>query len=176
MKKVAVGSKNPRKLESVELAFKEVWPEEKWEIVGIDSQSGVSNQPMSDEESITGARNRARHAIKEAKSDFGVGLEGGLQKIGPHHFQCGWMVVIDKNGKEGIGSSIKMNTPRRAMELIEKGMELGEVSDVLFGKVNSKRAEGYFGLMTKNAITRMKGYKDGVIVALTRFINPHLFE
>ncbi len=176
MKKVAVGSKNPTKLEAVRLAFGEIWPEEEWEIIGVSSPSGVSNQPMSDEESITGARNRARHAIAETKADYGVGLEGGIQQIGANHFECGWMVVTDKNGTEGIGSSIKMNTPKKVMELIEKGKELGDVIDILFNRTNAKQAEGYFGLMTKNAITRTKGYTDGVIVALTRFIHPHLFE
>ncbi len=176
MKKVAVGSKNPAKLESVRLAFKEIWPEEEWKIIGVAAASGVSNQPMSDEEAITGARNRARHAIREAKAHYGVGLEGGLQKIGPQYYECGWMVVVDKANREGTGSSIKMHTPQHVMKLINQGKELGDVIDILFNRTNAKQAEGYFGLMTKNAITRTEGYKDGVIAALTRFIHPHLFE
>lgn len=63
----------------------------------------------------------------------------------------------------------------RMMKLIREGMELGEANDRLFGRTNSKQAEGHFGLMTKNAITRLDGYRDGVIVALSRFLHPHLF-
>lgn len=172
---VAVGSKNPVKIEAVLLAFRAVFPKENWEVFGADVFSGVSDQPMSDAESIQGARNRARHAIKGLDADYGVGLEGGLQKIGDHHFDCGWIVVVDKNGNEGIGSTIKIMTPPRIMELIHQGNELGTANDVVFNKTNSKQAEGHFGLMTRNVITRTYGYRDGTISALSRFVHPQLF-
>ena len=43
-------------------------------------QSGVSPQPFSDEETIQGAINRARAAVKETGADIGIGLEGGYRK------------------------------------------------------------------------------------------------
>lgn len=174
--KVVVGSTNPVKIEAVKQAFDKVFPEKKWQVVGIEVLSGVPNQPMSDLESIKGARNRAKNALKKVKADFGVGLEGGLQQVGKCWFDCGWIVVLDKKGTEGIGSTIKMETPKKLMELIKKGMELGEANDVLFRTVNSKQAEGHFGLMTKNAITRTSGYKSGVIAALSHFVHPKLFS
>lgn len=173
--KIVVGSKNPVKIEAVKLAFGALWPEEAWEIIGVDVPSGVSSQPMSDEESIRGARNRARAALKKIKACYGVGLEGGLQKIETYYFDCGWACVIDRDGNEGLGSTLKILTPPRIMELIEQGVELGVANDIVFGKKNSKQAEGHFGLMTNNRITRAQGYRDGVIVALSRFLHPHLF-
>src|SRR3989344_4029632 len=95
--KVAVGSKNPVKIEAVKRAFEIIWPEKKWDVLGVEVSSGVSNQPMSDLESIKGATTRAKRAIKALKADFGVGLEGGLQKIKKDWFDCGWIVVINKN-------------------------------------------------------------------------------
>jgi len=173
--KVTVGSKNPVKISAVKQAFLTVFPDETWEVVGIDVKSGVSDQPMSDKESIKGATNRANRALRQAKSDFGVGLEGGLQKIGKYWFDCGWIVIVKKNGEIGIGSTIKMITPERLMKLIHEGTELGAANDIVFGKKNSKHAEGHFGLMTNNALTRTRGYTDGVIAALSRFLHPHLF-
>ena len=173
--KIAVGSKNPVKIEAVRLAFAKVWPDKKWEVVGVEVKSGVTDQPMSDKEGIMGAQNRAKRALEKLRADYGVGLEGGLQKIGRRWFCCGWLAVVNKKGEVGLGSSARMVVPSAMIRLIKTGKELGEVEDKLFGKSNAKQAEGYFGLMTKNVLTRMQGYRDGVIVALARFIQPQLF-
>lgn len=176
MKKVAVGSKNPTKIEAVKLAFEAVWPDERWEVEGVDVDSGVSSQPMSARESFKGATNRAKRALKQFNADFGVGLEGGIQKIAGAWLEGGWIVIIDKNGKKGMGTSILMNHPQKILDMINRGMELGEVTDLLFKRSNSKQAEGHFGIMTKNLITRTSGYRDGVITALVRFIHPDLYD
>ena len=79
---IAVGSLNPVKLAAVKEAFSIVWPDTVWDVIGVEVISGVSAQPMSDIESIKGAINRAKISITELEADYGVGLEGGLQKIG----------------------------------------------------------------------------------------------
>lgn len=174
--KVAIGSKNPVKIAAVQEAFTKVWPEVSFQFVGIDAVSGVSNQPMSDEESINGATNRAKQALTETDADFGVGPKGGLQKVGEMWFDTGWIVIIDKNGRKGIGSTIRLETPKKVMNLIEEGKELGEVCDILFQQENSKQAGGYFGLVTNELISRKAGYTHGVIAALSAFINKDLFS
>lgn len=173
--KIAVGSQNPTKIEATKLAFEALWPEDSWEVVGTDVSSGVSDQPMSDQESITGATNRAKAALEIAEADYGVGLEGGLQCIEEHWFDCGWIVVINKKSEIGIGSSARVIVPQKMMELIESGLELGDVCDKIFGGENTKQAQGHFGLMTKNVINRTSGYKDGIVMALVRFVHPDLF-
>ena len=174
--KVVVGSQNPVKIEAVRQAFCAVWPQKNWEVTGVDLTSGVSDQPMSDLESIKGATNRANNAIKKSKVDYSVGLEGGLQQIGSVWFDCGWIVIIDKKGYIGIGSTIRMNASSKMIKMIKAGIELGAVNDILFNKINSKQAEGHFGVMTNNVITRTAGYRDGVIAALARFIQPQVFK
>ncbi len=176
MKRVAIGSKNPAKISSVKEAFIKVWPDREFQFSGVDVESGVSNQPMSDEESIRGATQRAERARDALGAEYGVGLEGGLQKINDKWFDSGWIVVVDQNDRVGIGSSIRLETPPKMMELINQGMELGEVNDILFKKENSKHNQGHFGLMTNNAITRVEGYRDGIIAALAAFIHPSLFD
>lgn len=172
---VAVGSTNPVKTAAVKQAFKKVFPKTRWQVVSLEVASGVTAQPMNDNESLIGARNRARKALKKIGADYGVGLEGGLQKIGKLWFDCGWVVVVDKAGREGVGSTVKMLVPPVMMKLIKQGRELGDACDVIFKTKNAKQAEGHFGLMTKNAISRTAGYRDGVISALARFIHPQLF-
>ncbi|TSC67992.1 MAG: hypothetical protein G01um101466_576 [Parcubacteria group bacterium Gr01-1014_66] len=174
--KVAVGSLNPVKIDAVTQAFFALFPHEIWEVEGVAVSSGVRSQPMSDMESIEGARNRACAAQRAFDAEYGVGLEGGLHQIGEHFFDAGWIVVRNRQGEEGIGSTAKIMTPPKIMKLVKQGMELGNANDFLFGATNSKQAEGHFGLMTKNTITRTQAYRDAVIVALSRFLHPHLFE
>ena len=174
--KVLVGSLNPVKIAAVQAAFTTVWPEHTWEIEGVVVSSGVSNQPMSDLESITGARNRAINALAAGEADYGVGLEGGLQQIGEQWFDCGWVVVRDRNGREGSGSTARLAIPPCMISLVQQGLELGEAVDEVFQEHNSKQSGGHFGLMTNNVITRAKAYTDGVIVALACFVHAHLFE
>jgi inosine/xanthosine triphosphatase len=176
MNLVAVGSINPVKIKAVKAAFKKMFPSRKWIVKGIKVSSGVSKQPTSDLESIKGARNRAKKSIQILKADYGVGIEGGLQKIEKNWFDSGWVVILDKSKKEGIGSSIRMETPSKMMKLVNKGLELGEIDDIFFKMKNSKQKQGHFGLMTKNIVTREKGYIDGVISALSRFTNNKIFD
>lgn len=173
--KITVGSENPVKIEAVRSAFKLVWPDGQWEITGIKASSGVSDQPMSDEESIRGAKNRAKEALRVPGTDFGVGLEGGIQKIGEDYFDCGWVVVADRQGNEGIGSTARIITPPKMMAMVEKGTELGTVDDIIFNKTNSKQADGHFGIMTNNVVTRAQAYRDGIVMALARFLHPEVF-
>ncbi len=176
MMKVAVGSKNPVKVNAVKLAFEAVWPDQQWEVYGQEVSSGVSDQPMSIAESIKGSRTRAKVALEQMGGDYGVGLEGGIFEESKLFFDGGWIVVRDTNGREGIGATPQIPVPEAMMRLIREGKELGVVCDILFKEKNSKQAGGHFGLMTNNLITRTDGYKDGVIMALTRFLHPDLFE
>ena len=172
---VAVGSTNPVKVKATQNAFQKIWPDKKFIVKGVQIDSGISNQPMSDQESIQGAKNRAAKALHELKADYGVGLEGGVNQIDEYWFDCGWVVVVDSKGIEGIGSTARIITPPKMMEMIHQGQELGNVVDYFFGTKNAKQSDGHFGLMTRNAITRTSGYTDGIIMALTRFLNPQLF-
>lgn len=175
-KLILVGSLNPVKINAVRLAVNQVWPDTSWQVEGVSVPSGVADQPMSDSEAIKGARHRAIQALtKKSNARYGVGIEGGIQQIDDLWFDCGWIVIRDQTGAEGIGSTARIITPPKMMALIHQGQELGAVVDVLFKTTNAKQAEGHFGLMTHNHITRTSGYKDGVIMALVRFLQPHLF-
>lgn len=174
--KVAVGSTNPVKVKATKKAFEKIWSDKKWTVIAVEGKSGVSDQPMSDEESIKGARNRAKSAMKKTGADFAVGIEGGLQEFQRNWFDTGWIIVIDKKGNEGIGTTIRMQTPPKMMKLVKKGIEVGIVDDMLFKEKGSKTKQGHFGLMTNNKLNREQAYQNGVISALVRFLKPHLFQ
>ncbi len=131
---------------------------------------------MSDEESIKGAINRAKETLKRNQNaEYGVGIEGGLQQIFNRWFDCGWVAIVDRKERVGIGCSVRLETPPKMMKLIFQGKELGEVDDIFFKIKNSKHQTGHFGLMTKNKLTRLNCYKDAVITALSKFIYSELY-
>ncbi len=173
--KIGVGSTNPVKIAAAQAAFTKVWPEITWNAEGFAATSGVSDQPTSDLESIRGATSRAHQAIDYFDAQFGVGMEGGVQQVESQWFDCGWVVVVNKQGIVGIGSTIRLQVPDQMMQLVHQGLELGEVDDRVFGQVNSKQQDGHFGLMTNGIISRQSGYTDGVIAALARFITPEVW-
>jgi non-canonical (house-cleaning) NTP pyrophosphatase len=53
-------------------------------------------------------------------------------------------------------------------------MELGTADDVVFGRSNSKQANGSIGLLTDDALTRTNYYVDAVVMALIPFKKRHL--
>ncbi len=173
--RVAVGSLNPVKIAAAAAGFAAVWPAESLECDGCRVASGVGDQPMSNIESIRGARTRAEQARDALDADYGVGIESGLEEIDGGWFSTGWVVIVDTHGIEGISSSLYRPAPLPSMALVRQGLELGSANDVVFGKTNSKQANGLIGLLTNDILTREGVFRDAVISALARFLHPELF-
>lgn len=174
--KIVVASENPVKIEAVRNAFNLIFENETFEFHGINVPSGVSDQPLSDAETLKGAEQRALNAKNSGVAgDFFVGIEGGLQKNDDNYQAFAWVVVLSdkKEGKAKTGTFI---LPRRVTELIDQGFELGEADDIVFGQTNSKQKNGAVGILTKNKITRSEYYKSAVILALIPYLNPEIFE
>jgi len=188
MKKLVVASKNPVKIAAVQNGFAQMFPEEAvFEIDGVSVVSGVSDQPMSDAETLEGAWNRCHRAADAAPdADFWIGIEGGVEDKPPHlYHRCGgkagemeafaWVVVKSREGKIGKGRSSAFFLPAKVADLIRGGKELGEADDIVFKRANSKQENGAVGLLTHNAIDRTHYYTDAVILALIPFVNPDLY-
>lgn len=174
--KIVVASTNPVKINATEIAFKKMFPGETVEMIGIESESGVPAQPMGEEETYSGAINRTGYAAKKfPKSDFWVGIEGGIEenKLGLCTFGC--IAVKGKSGKFGYSRASGLFLPPRVIELIHEGMELGQADDLVFGRTNSKQANGTVGILTKDVLTRTDTITEGVVLALVPFVNPDLY-
>ena len=169
--KVAIGSTNPAKIRAVANAFKRAFKGGVL-IVPLSVESRVPDQPISDKETFRGALNRAKAALKEAKGDFGVGIEGGLHTHSHGVFSNAWVAVIDKEGKIGSGSSARFPLPKRILSMIDSGTELGLAIDKLAGGHGTKRRGGAYSVLTNGKLSRAKAYEHGVMCALMPFITP----
>lgn len=171
----AVGSENPVKINCVAEAIKAFWPEAR--AVGIGTDSGVSAQPDSDHEMLTGAFNRARQALdKTADAQFGVGLEGGTLDAEDGMWAYAWIVVVDRGGRIGKGQSGRFLLPEPIAQMVRDGIELGEADDLFFGRSNSKQQDGAIGILSDGVVTRFDLYEPAVVFALLPFVHQEFYE
>jgi len=190
--RVVVGSNNPVKVGSVRKVFEEYFSEV--EVEGIEVESGVAEQPMSEQETVQGARQRAYGALRlRPEAEFGVGIEGGVTEINPTNpswtgirrrgrlFECAWVAVVKKriSGKkeeteEGLGGGLYFELPSKVAEMIRKGGELGPIMQDLL-KYDVKRNEGAIGVFSKGKLSRQGAYEQLVKQALIKFVSSEWF-
>jgi len=173
--KIIIASKNPVKINASKTGFEKIFPDQKSSFEGVSVPSGVSDQPMTDKETLQGAINRA-HAAKEkfSKATYWIGIEGGIEKMGEEMAAFAWVVILS-NDKMGKARTSTFFLPQKVTALIEQGYELGEADDMVFGKTNSKQKSGAVGILTDDLIDRTIYYSEAVVLALIPFKNANLY-
>ena len=173
--KVIIASKNPVKVNAVKIGFNQTFPNNKFSFEGKSVPSEVSDQPMTDQETILGATNRATNA----KADFPdaaywIGIEGGIELMENDMMAFAWIIILS-NENIGRGRTGTFFLPKKVTALIQQGMELGEADDIVFGDSNSKQKSGAVGLLTNDIIDRTQLYVPAITLALIPFQNPELY-
>ena len=170
--KVVIASRNPAKIRAVKQAFSLQFPEEVIELIPVSVESGVSDQPLSDEETRHGARNRAQNAHeRQASADYWVGLEGGIETIDEQLMAFAWMAVLGPGSQIGEARTVTLPLPPAVKALVDSGFELGDANDQVFSTFNSKQQGGAFGLLTNGIYTREGVYTEALVIALVPFVN-----
>lgn len=177
---IAVGSQNQAKNLAVRTAFERAFVSLSVKTEGYDVESGVADQPVTDEESIRGAINRARGALaKCATANYGVGLEGNTVTIADTMYLHGWVAII-KNGQNtpGIGHSSGIELPKNLKEGIEAGGELGPLLQEMLQDTDNiiRHTQGTNGILSSGLYTREQEFIDATTVALARFVTPELYN
>ena len=174
--KIAVGSKNPVKIDSARSGFQLTFPDLEIQTTGHAVSSGVSDQPMSSEETLRGATNRA-NALRQIDSsyDFYVGIEGGIEVIEQTLFANAWIVILDRKSKMARGRTASFPLPPEVKRLVESGMELGHANDEVFAELNSKQGGGAVGSLTQGLISRRSLYEHAMVLALIPVQQNELF-
>ena len=172
---IAIASYNPVKLAAARQGFEMAFPEQEFSFVPVSTSSGVSEQPFSDQETLSGAEERARQASGLApEADYWVGIEGGVEEHPCGMAAFAW-VGVRGAAQNGRGRSAAFFLPEAVAALVRQGVELGTADDIIFGRSNSKQANGAIGLLTGDVIDRAALYVPAVIMALIPFKNPELY-
>jgi inosine/xanthosine triphosphatase len=162
---ISIGSKNPAKVAAVEQAFKGY----SFEIVSVDTESGVSEQPLTDEETIKGAINRAVSAFDVSGADIGIGLEGGVQETKHGLFLCNWGALMARGMEPIIAGGARIRLPEEIAIQLLAGEELGPVMDQFAKKQNVRKKEGAVGIFTNGKIDRVEMFTHVVKLLLGQF-------
>ena len=173
--RVIVASKNPVKINCTESAFKKAFSEA-IDIEGISVPSDVSDQPMTDAETLLGAKNRALNARNaEPNADYWIGIEGGIHQNPQGEMHAFAWVYIKSFNQEGKAKTASFELPKKIAELVNQGVELGIADDMVFDRSNSKQKNGAVGILTNDLIDRANYYEPAVILALIPFLNSELY-
>ena len=175
--KIIICTENKAKIQAIEEVLGKIWSNV--EMIGENFSSGVSAQPLSEEEGIAGAINRAQNAkLKYSDADYYIGMEGYVDTNNHGMFLAGAVVIIDKENKIGIGSSAKMLLPVFIQKKIEKGAELGPLIKGLMNDTEGtiRQYDGTNGILSKGLYNRVDEFKDAAKCALARFQSPEFFD
>lgn len=187
---VAVGSMRRPKLNAVWEAMTVLGPtldpNAPFEVIGEEVESGVAHTPLSATELMSGARHRAE--VLELRASQGafpwrflVGLEGGLDVVSMNGrrlvFLENWAYVADREGNSAYGQSGGVLLPDAlAAQVVDRGTELGVAIDAFAGDHGIRDAQGAWGVLTRNLITRQDAFRVAVINAFAPFYNAALYR
>lgn len=172
---MSIETANPLKIEACQTVGKHFFNEN---FVLESFDIGVKNtiQPMSDEETITWAINRAKLAIDRFNTDYGIGIESGVRDYdNDYMFLTVWAAVIDKAGEVGLGSGGYHKVPERFATRVRQGEELGPVIDEYLSIDNTKQKDETNDFLVRGSITRGQAIKTALTYAFYRFINQELY-
>ncbi len=172
--KILVGSRNPVKIAAAKAAIGQFFPKADVQCEGLDSPSGVRDQPMTEAETRLGAENRLKWCQANGEADFYVTMEGGVDRFatGPATFAY---VAIGFGEQMSIGKSAMLPLPMAVYQALEEGEELGHVMDKLFNTTNIKQRGGAIGLLTQNRATRESSYTQALTLAMAPILNPEVY-
>jgi inosine/xanthosine triphosphatase len=171
---VAVGTKNPAKIEGVRKAFARFFPDT--ELRTMDTASLVRAQPVGFEQIREGAVIRAKYALSNFGGDLGIGVEAGIFNMGGYYFDHQQAAIVDTLGKTSLGHSAGFILPTAAVEkMIRNGGELEQYAVDLTGIEDIGEKGGIINFLTKGAISRTQLTEQCVITALIPWLHKDLY-
>jgi inosine/xanthosine triphosphatase len=187
--KIAVGSTRRPKLNAVTDALqcfgRLLGNGGQFDVAGFDVESGVGHTPLSHQELMRGARQRADALVRLAKQSneswhYFVGLEGGLDVVNEERerrvFLESWAYVTDGSlGHYGRSGAVEL--PRSlAHEVLDNGVELSVAIDRFAGAVGIRDAQGAWGVLSADLISRQEAFRVAVIAAFAPFYNRKMYR
>jgi inosine/xanthosine triphosphatase len=182
---IAVGSTRRPKLDAVSEALalfgSFLSKDAQFEIKGVEVSSGVRHTPLTREDLMSGARQRAEALVhiageKNQPWKYFVGLEGGLDVVSDRDtrvvFLENWAYVKEASGRGFFGQSGGIVLPDGLVKrVVDDGVELSEAIDAFAGGHGIRDAQGAWGVLTRNLITRQDAFRVAVVNAFAPFFN-----
>jgi len=145
-----------------------------------DTLSKVSLNPVSLEEIIVGAKNRAleayNYALEQAGScNYGVGIEAGIFPVNQTktgYFDTSACAIYGTN-QYYIGCSPLFEYPQKVVDRVLNGEEVGLMNDYFCD--SGKGRKGAIGILTSERLYRDDFEESAVTMALIQLVNSQLY-
>ena len=156
---IVVCSKNKAKNEAVGNIMNKFF--NNYEIVSLNTNSGVSETPVGDEEGVLGCKNRIKDALTQVlDADLYVAMEGILTEEPFGTFLCGWTLIYNRVEDEYYYGCSSKDTRLSQVVADYVGSTDEEISKI-----------GTNGLLTHGAYTRTDEFEDSVLCAISSKYN-----
>ncbi len=151
-------------------------------IMPIDAGDVGPAMPMTERETIEGARARAMSVLARAARDtnaatcLAIGVEGGLDPLpgdGDRYTLNSWAAATD-GVTIGYGCGGAILVPDHVIRAVLGGRELGDVIDELVG-TSVRGTRGAWGVLTRDLVGRRDSFTTAIIAALAPFYNRTLY-
>ena len=176
--RINVASANPAKLEAVRGLLTDYPPFADAEVIAYPVSSSVSEQPLTLEETVVGARNRAKAAFVDCT--YSIGIESGMFEV--PFTRTGYMnvtfAVIFDGENYAMGGSPLFEYPLTATHLVLEGEHDMSAALKELGYTDKEKVgyeEGCIGMLTKGRMTRAAYARYAVQMALTQLENAEWF-
>jgi len=119
---IAIGSTSVHKIKAVEATFIKLFPGTKITSIPYKAASDINAQPIGNEETLMGARNRLNNAKKliQTKVDYIIAIENGIIEVKTEpsmFYDVAWVVLEDgKSGKQSVAVSGGVQFPNDFVE------------------------------------------------------------
>jgi inosine/xanthosine triphosphatase len=175
---ILVASTRPAKVEAVRAAIERIAAvDSRFKTATIDAVevgAVAPAMPMTDRETLDGARARAAAAARPGVGPFlAIGLEGGLSSE-PLETLTSWAAATDGE-RWGYGSGGRIVLPEAIASQVRGGRELGDVIDEAAGEA-IRGTRGAWGLLTLDLVGRRDAFITATIAALAPFYNPSIYD
>ncbi|QQS60947.1 MAG: DUF84 family protein [Candidatus Moraniibacteriota bacterium] len=180
--KIAIGTLRKPKIDGVKKAV-ETCPyfdsfRDSIQYVSMETPSDISHMPISIEQIMLGANNRARNLLQSVPgADYFVGIEGGTERFGEKSYVFGCVFILNNKGEGHYGFSPMVEVPSIIDDMIYKeGKELGPIMKELSGGKDVRSENGSMGMWTDNMLVRRDEFVLAFYSAIAPFFNEYYLK
>jgi len=177
---IAIGSTNPAKMKGTRLAFSRTLGLGTVVLKAVNTTALVRFQPLTLDETVEGAQERAVFALETARPDFGVGVEAGLVGLGKgwpdHYLNLQVAAVVDFAGHLSFGCSSGFPIPARFVSKLKRNhYELDHYTHELTGAEKVREEEGIVYHLSGRRLSRTEMTEQCVSMALIPWLNAKAY-
>lgn len=174
--KIALGTKSPPKIAAIESAIKDCkyfdWHD--IEIIPLSVESWINDMPISIEENMLGAKNRAENAKKEIEADFYIWMEWWTSMFWKNAYLFWIVYILDNSENWHFWISNMMKVPEIFRKRIYDNLEdLWPVLTEITWEKWASNKNWAFWHWSDNILTRKDQFKLAFLSAIPAFFNEY---